>query len=363
MALVERVLQILREGSTASTYKHAVLIALLDLCVEKTHKDGSPPTSLTTRELATKVIDLYWDQTRPFGENDGAMLRQTTQRGHSIPHMVEATRSGAEAAANCKMSPARARLVDVNMWKSLVDEVEWRLIEMPLAKLQRVASQDHQWLYALSWDDASRRPSKASVRAYQNHKRSDFDNCIRLQPGVGEGLSRLHGLMRPFVQQEWLRMVARCNAMEESQLQDFLFGANRLALKDVVKPLAELQKGRCFYCDGQLGSARHVDHFLPWARFAEDGLANLVVADARCNSNKRDHLAGHRFVQKWRQRAQTEQAHLASLSKDLRWQIADGETLGAARAAYLRLPADTRLWAGRDTWQAIDLVALRKALA
>ena len=363
MALVERVLQILREGSTASTYKHAVLIALMDLCVEQTHKDGSAPTSVTTREMATKVIDLYWDQTRPFGKVDGAMLRQTTQRGRSIPHMVEATRVDAENAAGCTMSPARARLVGAEKWKALVDEVEWRLIEMPLPKLQRVANQDHRWLYALSWDDEANRPTKASVRAYQRGEPSTFDNCIRLQPRVGECLSRLHALMRPFVQQDWARMVAVCNHMEDSKLQEFLFGANRKALESVRKPLAVLQEGRCFYCEGPLGNVAHVDHFLPWARFAEDGLANLVVADAPCNGNKRDHLPGHEFVQKWRRRAQAEHAKLASLSAELRWQLGDGEAVGAARAAYLRLPDDTRLWAGRDTWQPIDLVALRKALA
>jgi len=339
------------------------LIALMDLCVEKTQKDGSAPTSVTTKEMAAKVIDLYWDQTRPFGTARGALLRQTTQRGRTIPHMVEAMRVGAEDATDCTMSAARARLVDTKSWNALVDEVEWRLIEMPLAKLQRVANQNHRWLYSLPWDDDAKRPSKASVRAYQRGAPSDFDNCIRLQPGVGESLSGLHALMRPFVQQEWTRMVARCNGLPESKLQDFLFGSNRKALESVRKPLADLQAGRCFYCDGPLGSAAHVDHFLPWSRFAEDGLANLVVADARCNGSKRDHLPSHDFVQKWRHRAQAGHAKLASLATALRWQLADFEAVGAARAAYFRLPKDTQLWAGRDTWQVIDLTAVRKALA
>jgi hypothetical protein len=34
-----------------------------------------------------------------------------------------------------------------------------------------------------------------------------------------------------------------------------------------------------------------VDHFIPWSRHADDGLDNLVAADARCNGQKRDFLA------------------------------------------------------------------------
>jgi hypothetical protein len=363
METVERVLQILREGSVASTYKHAVLIALMDLCIEKTKADGSTPQSLTTRELAVKVIELYWHQTRPWGKDDGAMLRQTTQRGRSIPHMVHSLRSRMESQPNSTMSAARVRFAEASSWNALVDEVEWRLIEMPLAKLQRVANQHHSWLYTISWDDEANRPTKAGVRAYQLGESSDFDNLLRLQPGVSECLSRMHALMRPFVQQEWARMVATCNRLADTKLHDFLFGANRAALDSVRKPLTELQHGKCFYCQGSLGAAAQVDHFLPWARFAEDGLANLVVADARCNGDKRDHLPAHPFVARWRQRAKDNEAQLSDLSRQLSWNLAEHETLGSARAAYLRLPPDTQLWAGRKQWESADTDALRKALA
>src|SRR5213592_5079376 len=34
-----------------------------------------------------------------------------------------------------------------------------------------------------------------------------------------------------------------------------------------------------------------VDHFIPWSRYPDDGLENLVVAHARCNAQKSDFLA------------------------------------------------------------------------
>lgn len=60
IALAERILQLLDQGSFVSTYKYAVLLGLLDLCLERTSPDGTPPAELTTRELAEKVIELYW---------------------------------------------------------------------------------------------------------------------------------------------------------------------------------------------------------------------------------------------------------------------------------------------------------------
>jgi HNH endonuclease len=43
-----------------------------------------------------------------------------------------------------------------------------------------------------------------------------------------------------------------------------------------------------------------VDHFLPWARYPENGIENLVVTDPRCNNDKRDFLAAAEHVERWR---------------------------------------------------------------
>jgi len=37
---------------------------------------------------------------------------------------------------------------------------------------------------------------------------------------------------------------------------------------------------------------------LPWARFPDNGLANLVVADVHCNRQKSDRLAGPEFLRR-----------------------------------------------------------------
>jgi 5-methylcytosine-specific restriction endonuclease McrA len=63
--------------------------------------------------------------------------------------------------------------------------------------------------------------------------------------------------------------------------------------EEVVKPiLMEMQSARCFYCAAVLKEpSAEVDHFIPWSRYSADLVHNLVLADRRCNSKKRDRIA------------------------------------------------------------------------
>lgn len=351
MAVVERVLQIVAEGSTSATYKYAVLLALLDVCIEQTDRRGEPPESVTTRQLAEKVVGAYWPQARPWGgEKPVALLRQNASKGSEIVAWVRDFRTRLELGGKT-VPVAQARWLDAVGWNKLLDDVEWKLIEMPLAKLQRIGGQSAQWLYSLSWDDGANAPTGGQVRAYQQGRPSPFDNQVRLLPGVGRALARLHGLLRPFIHQQWAAKVASLNGLQEARLGEFLFGSERTSLEPVRGGLVELQKGACFYCGGSLLRGEvHVDHFLPWARHPDDALANLVAADRGCNENKRDYLADHRLIGRWRERLSGQGDALAELGAAVQWEVGEARVLGAARAIYLPLPEDTRLWAGRGKW-------------
>ena len=76
----ERLLALLEEGSFTATYKFAVLLGLMDLCLEHSNRFGEPAPMVTTRQLAEKVIDLYWSHTTPFESHDGEVLRQNARR-------------------------------------------------------------------------------------------------------------------------------------------------------------------------------------------------------------------------------------------------------------------------------------------
>ena len=105
----------------------------------------------------------------------------------------------------------------------------------------------------------------------------------------------------------------------------------------------------------------HVGHFLPWARHPNDTLANLVAADARCNGDKRDFLAGDELLARWRRRL-AEPAELAQVARDARWELVAERALGAARSLYLPLPVGTRLWAGRGRFVEVAAERVRVAL-
>ena len=62
--------------------------------------------------------------------------------------------------------------------------------------------------------------------------------------------------------------------------------AERTALAAVREPFKEAFGPHCFYFAAHLPANNPVDHVLPWSLVGIDGLANLVLACARCNGDK-----------------------------------------------------------------------------
>lgn len=144
-----------------------------------------------------------------------------------------------------------------------------------------------------------------------------------------------------------------------------VFGAERVDLGRVAGPLREQQQGRCFYCGSRLGAA-HVDHFLPWARYPDDRLENLVVADAKCNTSKSHHLASVEHVERWLERfdpARTTQARLREIAEHTAWPTGGVATLAVARHLYHRHPVEARLWHGVDEFRPWERTEVESRLA
>lgn len=357
LRLAERILQLLDEGSFASTYKYAVLIALMDLCLEKTSQSGQPPETLTTAQLAEKIIQLYWPHTQPY--DNGSVLRQVNGGTEAQAEIVKALvgfRKDATLEAGQSLPLARARAqAGQARWQKLVDSVEWTLIEMPLPRLQILGQQEDRFLYELGWSLDKRHRgwkvtvTQAQVRAYQQGRSSPFDNRIHLKPGIAEQLIALSGVLRPLIHRQWSVMVAKMNRLEEARLEQFLFGATRIALSPVRAGLRELQHDRCFYCGKRLDERQDIDHFIPWARHPDNCIDNLVLSHASCNLAKRDFLAAAEHVERWRERALTQRDSLAAIAQQASWEVQPERALNVSRAIYRQLPSEVRLWRlGRD---------------
>ena len=160
--------RILSEGGFVSTYKHALLLAIADLCVEIGDNSGAALV-VPVDALAEKVIAYYWRQALPYAADhgDGTTLSQNTgKQAEIIRHVVDARL----AAGGSSLARAKAQRAS---WSSLVAKVARVVKKMPLWKLQRVGDDVLDFLYP-------------NVEA---------GDVIELRPGGRVLLPPLHGLV------------------------------------------------------------------------------------------------------------------------------------------------------------------------
>ena len=150
VAFAEKVLALLELGRFAATYKYALFTAIMDLCLEQASPAGTHPTTLTTTQLAEKIIELYWQHASPYegGEfsagrcpegSQGKILRPISGIASGTRHMRR------RPLFRVRVSPLRG------LSRSLSDEVEWKLIEMPIPRLQVIGREEDRFLYEYSW--------------------------------------------------------------------------------------------------------------------------------------------------------------------------------------------------------------------
>jgi len=207
LAFAAKLMTVLAHGLKTATYKYAVLLGLIDLCYEESSLAGRAPRTVHPARLAAKVIELYWPHTLPYGQAGDTLLRQNTGgRQAEIIQLIRRFR--AEDVGDASASLTTARLRAPAAWDRLVARVEWKLVEMPLPKLQRVGTTLDPFLYRIDWTDDVRRA------AYLG---GDVDRRIRFVGDAADHLLRLAPLLRPIIQSEWTRLVAQLNRERVSE--------------------------------------------------------------------------------------------------------------------------------------------------
>jgi len=341
LPFLERLLQVLGQGGFSATYKYAVLLGMIDLCLEA----GEPPTSVTTAQLARRVAELYWPQVRPW--EGTVVLRQNAGKQADIATLLAEFRHSRPDLVSPPVADPQ--------WLEVLDAIEWILIEYPLPRVQRVGGVEERFLYVIGWGEGVPRGP------FRDYKRGDghaFDNRILFQPGAPEALIALASVLRPLVQQQWLAKVRALNDLDESRLEEFLFGTDRARLTALQRPLKRLQEGRCFYCDAAFTGPPQVDHFLPWSRYPDDGLDNLVLAHAGCNAKKLHFLADLDFASAWEVRSRARSDALDAIATEVAWPRDRRRTFGIVAGVYRGLPDGVRLWAGGDRFRRVELADL-----
>jgi hypothetical protein len=294
--LLLKLQRLLAEGSFTASYKFALLQALIDLAVER-GENNEAALRIPIADIAEKFVCYYWRQVLPYVGSQrpaevaggpivvadsrapyGSVLHQITQANAVVVEEVQ------HAHARFGGSLAAARK-DERSWRRLVGKVARTVRDMPLWKLQTIAGEDGDFLYA--------------------NQRGEAVHHIELRPGVVFTFRRFHGLIQELVRGEWLRFARGLRANrsilgESEDLYEFLFGSERASLEPYATILREVQAGVCFYCLRGLGpDTAQVDHFVPWSRYPLDLAHNFVLAHAGCNDSKANLLASVEHLGRW----------------------------------------------------------------
>lgn len=126
---LQQLQRILSDGTFVATYKYALLHALADLAVIHGDDSGRALT-LSTRQIAEQVIELYWRQAAPFAApaQQAVVLRQNTGSQAAILRHLQQAMEEVEPS----LTRLRHRRED---WSQLVTQVEAVVRRMPLWKL------------------------------------------------------------------------------------------------------------------------------------------------------------------------------------------------------------------------------------
>ena len=326
-----RVVQLLESGRRESTYKLATLLALVDICVENTAaSDGS--LTVPVNEITHRIVAYYWPQVRVF--NHRGRLSQN-KSGRSIPDRIADVR--VQLAAENLSTAEAAREAEHPDYVRLIRSLRPTVAQQPLTHLQTVPHvRDHDTRDDFLFD-ASGFHKKMTV--------GDVDRIgtITLRPGIPEGLRRTSALLRGFIRTAWTHDVVAFNRAEldAEDLDGFLFGTDRTALRSLVEPLRDLQDDLCFYCGGRMAGDVHIDHVVAWSMIPIDGVANLVAADSRCNLDKSASIPVRAHVDR-----ALERPHLTEIARITRLPLLYRRTSSAADGVFASLPVGALLWRG-----------------
>ena len=276
LAFLTRVQRILDQGQFTATYKYALLIALIEIAVERGDDSGGE-LRVPLDWIAAKFIELYWGHAREFC---GTVLAQNRGGNIAVINRIAVLQRRTSSLAEARRLP---------QWAAAIRSVGTILRQMPLFRLQRL---------------------RGGERVPFLYDENLVGDAIRLKPGVAYCLRKFSPLLDGLARSGWLREVRdnpkNAYAVGQTQsLESFLFGDERVPLGRVRDVLMPVQDRRCFYCGGRLTDATHVDHFVPWSLYPSNLGHNLVLADAACNADKSDLLADVVHLDRWRARNET----------------------------------------------------------
>ena len=139
---LQHVQRIFDEGEFVAKYKFALLIALVELAIERGDDTGAP-LELDLHSIAEKFIEQYWPHAAPYGAAEGAPA-------------VLVQNHGRQAAIVARIAELRGRFGSLTRaksdrsWPGFVGSIAQIVKEMPLWKLQTLRRRNVPFLYEKS---------------------------------------------------------------------------------------------------------------------------------------------------------------------------------------------------------------------
>jgi len=323
-SVIERIIS---HGKKSSTYKLAVLRAIVDFVIE--HPAREPRNGfhlIPVIELARRVLSYYW---RPALEG----IPQGSAPSQRIPHLVQQL-SRSELPIPQIELPDPSAGYPLSLWiqeaillpdhlVNVLVEVRKTLLEQPIQYIHNVGDEQSEIFsvlattgvvtFSASYDD--HRKAALSVGGALRKATSWIDlveaeqGYIVLSARSYEEISTLRFWLQDAIILRWARESER-------------FAKGRIAVpvhtfeleipdrdSDKVHELKgvyrQLGLTHCLYTDAELGRSWDLDHLLPWSRFPVNLFWNLVPASAEANrgpAGKSDRLPAwnpelrHRYV-------------------------------------------------------------------
>lgn len=320
------VISLLQEAKTTTSYKYALLRALIELSVENVGRYGSDSRPITTRQIAERVLEYYWPQARIHKHTNRPLLA-IQGSGSAIPDKIRAFRE--EHGTIRTGSPSKAKANCKDAFERLLKITEQTMVKYPIPRLQPAGGR------ALLYDWQVQPVGLGHA---------GFDNRILLHKGVDEKLATYAQLLIPLIKAEWTRFMAKRNQQDFGDMGTFLFEPMRASLAAATPGLVEIAKGRCFYCQDQLSASVHIDHFIPWSLFADDGIFNLVPTHTACNTSKGDRFASHTHLEKWGNQIADHREAITDLGVATKLSTDRDRTIALATSSYRQLQTTSFVW-------------------
>ena len=144
----------------------------------------------------------------------------------------------------------------------------------------------------------------------------------------------------------WVDDVRQMNKFLYAEVPDVaghLFGRERIAMTPVRAAFTKAFGPHCFYCRVHLPAGNPVDHVLAWSLVGIDGLANLVLACAKCNDDKSGALPAIEIVDRV---LDPDRDVLEEIASEIQWPTQRDRVVAAARGIFRGQPEGLPTWGG-----------------